>query len=193
MVTNDTFTGAGSGGNGTGVRGYMLSLNFGPDLHRELAAVVAGQERADRYQSDGIDRRLHIIGQRAIRGRVYRQQRVCRRDPIYTGDHCCPNGCQCGQLYDGDQRRRKQLDIFRPPKQTSPTIGSMHLPSAQTRWRRRRTAFTFPEFKVEVTQSSLSCPLVQHHVHPVTLANGGGINLAVGKRDQLSGSIHINA
>jgi hypothetical protein len=30
MVTNDTFTGAGSGGNGVGVRGYMLSLNFGP-------------------------------------------------------------------------------------------------------------------------------------------------------------------
>ncbi len=30
MVTNDTFTGAGSGGNGIGVRGYMLSLNFGP-------------------------------------------------------------------------------------------------------------------------------------------------------------------
>ncbi len=30
MVTNDTFTGAGSGGNGVGVRGYMLSLDFGP-------------------------------------------------------------------------------------------------------------------------------------------------------------------
>ncbi len=30
MVTNDTFTGAGSGGNGIGVRGYMLSLDFGP-------------------------------------------------------------------------------------------------------------------------------------------------------------------
>ena len=30
MVTNDTFAGGGSGGNGTGVRGYMLSLDFGP-------------------------------------------------------------------------------------------------------------------------------------------------------------------
>ena len=30
MVTNDTFTGAGSGGSSVGVRGYMLSLDFGP-------------------------------------------------------------------------------------------------------------------------------------------------------------------
>lgn len=191
MLTNDTFTGAGSGGNGIGVRGYMLSLNFGPTFtaNSPLSLLVR----------NGLGD-INLMGSTGD----YQSMGSGPNGGGYTGANAFAAGTEYTLVFTAARTDVNTVDFTTAISGggTNWTFSSTDTNLAYHRFdafairpnslETAADSFTFPEFKVEVIQSAIarfnitSIQFVSPTAVALTWASVSGINYQVQSTPSLS-------